>query len=278
MPEPTAVARLSGVSARYGSAEDGRMVLRGVDLELASGEQVALLGANGSGKSTLLRVLAGVLTPFGGQVEVFGLPIASWDRGELARQVTVLPQGMVLPHGFRVSEVVALGRIPHARSWFSTSAEDEAAVARALIDADVEQLADRGVDELSGGERQRVLVALALAQEPRLLLLDEPTAHLDVAHQLALIGLLERLRHSRGLTVLAVFHDLNLAARFADRAVILHQGRLASAGAERGRFDLGRLRDAFGVVIAEAVTADGRRVLAPAMPESGISGISRIPD
>jgi iron complex transport system ATP-binding protein len=241
-----------------------------VSLELAAGEQVALLGANGSGKSTLLRVLAGALRPTAGSVELFGRPIASWERAELARSVTVLPQGMELPHGFRVSEVVALGRIPHARSWFATSAEDEAAVARALADADVEELAGRTVDELSGGERQRVLVALALAQEPRLLLLDEPTAHLDVAHQLALIGLLERLRHARGLTVLAVLHDLNLAARFADRGLVLHDGRLSSAGDRRGRFDLGRLRDAFGVSIAEAVAGDGSRVLAPVMPEGPI--------
>ena len=269
---PELVARLARVEASY---PGGRSVLRGVDLEVAAGEQVALLGANGSGKSTLLRVLSGVLTPVAGDVELFGRPIRSWERGELARLVTVLPQGMELPHGFRVSEVVALGRIPHARSWFATSADDEAAVARALVDADVEQLADRGVHELSGGERQRVLVALALAQEPRLLLLDEPTAHLDVAHQLALIGLLERLRHARGLTVLAVLHDLNLAARFADRAVILDRGRLLPAGAQKGRFDLHRLRDAFGVPIAEAVTADGRHVLAPVMPETPIS---RIPD
>ncbi len=269
---PEVVARLTGVAAGY---PGGRSVLRRVDLELGAGEQVALLGANGSGKSTLLRVLSGLLPPAAGGVELFGRPIRSWRRGELARLVTVLPQGMELPHGFRVSEVVALGRIPHARSWFATSADDEAAVARALVDADVEQLADRGVNELSGGERQRVLVALALAQEPRLLLLDEPTAHLDVAHQLALIGLLERLRHARGLTVLAVLHDLNLAARFADRAVILDRGRLLTAGAEKGRFDLHRLRDAFGVPIAEAVTADGRHVLAPMMPETPIS---RIPD
>jgi iron complex transport system ATP-binding protein len=266
MPERGIVARLAGVAAGYGS----RSVLRGIDLELAPGEQVALLGANGSGKSTLLRVLAGVLVPTAGEVELFGRPLGSWERGEVARRVTVLPQGMELPHGFRVSEVVALGRIPHARSWFATSAEDEAAVAKALADADVEDLADRTVDELSGGECQRVLVALALAQEPRLLLLDEPTAHLDVAHQLSLIGLLDRLRTARGLTVLAVLHDLNLAARFADRALVLHGGRLSLARDRQGRFDLHRLRDAFGVSIAEAVAADGSRVLAPAMPERPI--------
>jgi iron complex transport system ATP-binding protein len=272
---PELVARLAGVTARYDSATDARDVLRGVDLELRAGEQVALLGANGSGKSTMLRVLSGVLPASAGRVEMFGRPVEAWDRGELARHVTVLPQGMELPPGFRVAEVVALGRIPHARSWFATSADDEAAVARALADADVEELAHRGVHELSGGERQRVLVALALAQEPRLLLLDEPTAHLDVAHQLALIQLFERLRATRGLTVLAVLHDLNLAARFADRALIVHEGRLVAAGAEKGRFDLRRLRDAFGVAIAEAVTADGQRVLAPVMPETPIS---RIPD
>lgn len=265
---PEIVARLDGVAAHYAG---GRSVLRGVDLELAAGEQVALLGANGSGKSTLLRVLSGLMAPTEGRVELFGRPIESWDRRELARSVTVLPQGMELPHGFRVSEVVALGRIPHAHSWFATSADDEAAVSRALADADVTDLADRGVDELSGGERQRVLVALALAQEPNLLLLDEPTVHLDVAHQLALIGLLERLRTARGVTVLAVLHDLNLAARFADRALLLDGGRLVAGGPERGRFDLRRLSDAFGVSIAEATTADGRRVLAPLLPETPIS-------
>jgi iron complex transport system ATP-binding protein len=267
---PEVVVRLDGVAARYGGAADGRTVLRGIDLAISEGEQVALLGPNGSGKSTLLRVVSGVLSPAAGRVELFGRAIDSWERGELARWVTVLPQGMELPQGFRVSEVVALGRIPHARSWFATSADDEAAVARALVDADVAELADRAVHELSGGERQRVLVALALAQEPRILLLDEPTAHLDVAHQLALIQLLERLRATRGLTVLAVLHDLNLAARFADRAVILHEGRLMPAEGAGGRFDLRRLRDAFGVRIAEAMTSDGRRVLAPVVPESVI--------
>ena len=137
-------------------------------------------------------------------------------------------------------------------------------------------LADRAIDELSGGERQRVLVALALAQEPQLLLLDEPTAHLDVAHQVALVQLLERLRHTRGLTVLAVLHDLNLAAHFADRALILDDGRLVPAERRATAvFDLRRLRDAFGVTIAEAVTPDGRRVLAPVLPERPTS---RIPD
>ena len=275
MPEPEVAALLQGVDAGYPGSADRRSVLHRVDLELRSGEQVALLGANGSGKSTLIRVLTGALPVAAGQVEVFGRPIGSWDRTDLARRMTVLPQGLELPHGFRVSEVVALGRIPHARSWFADSAEDQAAVARALLDADVAELADRGVDELSGGERQRVLVALALAQEPQLLLLDEPTAHLDVAHQVGLMQLLERLRHGRRLTVLIVLHDLNLAVRFADRSLVLHEGRLISAGAGRDRFDLRRLSDAFGVAIAEAVTAGGQRVLVPVIGEATNP---RIPD
>ena len=258
MAEP--VVRLSGVDAGYGAAP----VLGGADLEIGEGEHVALLGPNGSGKTTLLRVVAGTLVPRAGNVELFGRRVEGWDRGALARAVTVLPQGMELPPGFRVAEVVALGRIPHARSWFASAAGDEEAVARALVDADVDALADRRVEALSGGERQRVLLALALAQEPRLLLLDEPTAHLDIGHQLALIGLLERLRRTRGLTVLAVVHDLNLAERFADRTLLLHRGRVLPGGGSDGRLDLGRVRDVFGVAMTEATTSAGDRVLVPA--------------
>jgi iron complex transport system ATP-binding protein len=261
------VVRLEGVVAGYGAGPAAR-VLDGVDLEVRRGEQVALLGANGSGKSTLLRVLAGTLRPSAGRVELFGRPIDRWRRDELARSVTVLPQGLELPSGFSVAEVVALGRIPHAGSWFATSADDEAAVARALADADVAELAGRRVDALSGGERQRVLLALALAQEPRLLLLDEPTAHLDLAHQLALVPLLDRLRRTRSMTVIAVLHDPNLAERFADRALLLHRGRVREGGGDAGTLDPHRLRDAFGVPIAEARTPDGRRVLVPEMPEA----------
>ncbi len=255
------VARLEGVAAGYRTAGGERRVLDRVDLELRSGELVTLLGPNGSGKSTLIRILAGALAPSAGTVELFGRPAADWTRAELARSVTVLPQGMELPAGFRVVEVVALGRIPHARSWFSTAPEDAAAVERALRDADLVELADRPVRELSGGERQRVVVAMALAQEPRLLLLDEPTLHLDLSHQLALVRLLDRLRHSRGVTVLAVLHDLTLAASFADRAVLLHRGRLLDAARQGSVIDPTLAGAVFGVPVAEAVTDDGSTVL-----------------
>ena len=258
-----AAAELSGVSAGYRGATGERSVLDGVDLEIRAGEMLAVLGANGSGKTTLLRLLAGVLAPHAGEVRLFGRPLGSWSRADIARTVAVLPQSMELPHGFRVSEVVALGRIPHARRWFGADADDERAVADALRDADATELAARPVGELSGGERQRVLVALALAQEPRVLLLDEPTVHLDLSHQLALVRQLGRLRRSRSMTIVAVLHDLNLAAAFADRAVLVHDGRIVPAGRDATVIDPLLARRAFGVPIEEARTADGRRVLAP---------------
>ena len=262
--------RLVDVAAGYRGSAGARRVLDGVDLEVRSGELLAVLGANGSGKTTLLRILAGVLTPRRGQVDLYGRPLETWTRGEIARSIAVLPQSMELPAGFRVSEVVALGRIPHRGRWFGAGADDERAVADALRDAAAEELADRPVGELSGGERQRVLVALALAQEPRLLLLDEPTLHLDLAHQLALVRLLERLRRSRRMTVIAVLHDLNLAAVFADRAVIVHDGEVIAAGRDDRPIDPLLARRAFGVAIEEAVTADGRRVLTPGVARSAI--------
>lgn len=263
MADPrTPVAELVGVTAGYSGRRTRRQVLRGVDLRLDAGEMVALLGTNGSGKTTLLRVLAGTRAAEAGSVRLFGRRIEDWSRAEVARRVAVLSQSGELPAGFSVSEAVALGRTPHARHWFSADADDVSAVSAALRDADAEELADRSVDELSGGERQRVLVAMALAQEPALLLLDEPTLHLDLAHQLALVRMLERLRHTRSLTVLAVLHDLNLASAWADRAVLLDQGRIVAAAGHGDTIDPGVARRVFGVPVEVARTADGRRVLA----------------
>jgi iron complex transport system ATP-binding protein len=264
---PARVAELRGVSAGYAVAGGSRSVLDRLDLSLHARELVALLGPNGSGKTTLLRVLAGTLAPSSGTVRLFGRSIVEWRRDELARRVAILPQLSQLPDGFRVGEIVAMGRIPHADSWFGATAADRDAVDAALRDTDLPDLGSRPVSALSGGERQRVLVALALAQEPTLLLLDEPTLHLDLAHQRSLIRLLRRLRTSRGLTVLAVLHDLNLAASFADRAVLLHEGRAVDAGSRRMVIDPAHARRVFGVPVEEAVTAAGRRVLAPSTGE-----------
>ena len=256
------LAVLEGVSFAY-PLPDGRRreVLRSVDLSLARGDLVALVGRNGSGKTTLLRLLTGVLKPDAGEVRFDDRPVPNWRRLDLARRVAVLPQQLDLPVGFRVAELVAMGRAPHASRIFASTEADERAVARALADADALDLADRFVDELSGGERQRVLVAMALAQEPDLLLLDEPTLHLDLAHQVSLLGAIRRLRDQRGLTVLAVLHDLNLAAAFAPRVAVLDSGRVAADGSPGDVLTPSLVLRVFGVPVDEARTDDGRRHL-----------------
>ena len=246
--------------ARHG--RDPLLVLRGVDLAVAPGEMLALLGANGSGKTTLLRLVSGALAPDRGSVEVVGRVVGDWGRDALARRVAVLPQQLDLPDGFRAAELVEMGRAPHARRLFGSTADDERAIQRALTDADALDLADRYPHELSGGERQRVLVAMALAQEPELLLLDEPTLHMDLAHQVALLRAIRRLQADRGLTVLAVLHDLNLAAAFAPRVVVLHRGRLAADGEPSDVLTPELVENVFGVRVRVARTDDGERHLA----------------
>jgi iron complex transport system ATP-binding protein len=207
-----------------------RDVLRGVSLAISPGEMVALLGPNGSGKTTLLRLAVGTVPPRSGRVALDGRPVGAWTRREVAQRVAILPQLPSLPDGFRVEELVEMGRAPHARSRFGAGPEDAAAVERALVDADARDLVGRRIDELSGGERQRVLVGMVLAQEPRLLLLDEPTQHLDLAHQVALLSALDRLRRTRGLAVLAVLHDPAIVALSVPRAILLSEGRVVADG------------------------------------------------
>ncbi len=260
----TPVVEVSGLRVSYETdSSERREVLRGLDLVVEQGELVALLGPNGSGKTTLLRAIAGTIPRDGGQVAIFGRELDQWSRVGIARRVAVLPQSLVLPDGFRVAELVEMGRAPHATRWFGSSAEDADAVERALGDADALELADRHADDLSGGERQQVLVAMALAQQPELLLLDEPTLHLDVAHQASLLATVARLRERRGLTVIAVLHDLNLAAAYAPRVAVLGAGRVAADGDPASILRTELVRDIFGVAVDEARTADGRRFLVP---------------
>ena len=257
------LAALEGVAFAY-PLPDGRRreVLRSVDLTLARGDLVALVGTNGSGKTTLLRLLTGLLTPDAGEVRFDGRLLSDWRRLDVARRVAVLPQQLDLPVGFRVAELVEMGRAPHARRLFASTEADARAVAAALADAGALDLADRLAEELSGGERQRLLVAMALAQEPDLLLLDEPTLHLDLSHQVALLAAIRRLRDQRGLTVLAVLHDLNLAAAFAPRVAVLDEGRIVADGSPAEVLSIELVRRVFGVQVDEALTADGRRHLA----------------
>ncbi len=265
------VAALQGVSFGYPLADGGRRpVLHDLDLAVARGEVVAVLGPNGSGKTTLLRLLTGQLRPDAGSVTFDGRAVCDWPRDALARRVAVLPQQLELPVGFRVAELVELGRAPHATRLFGSTADDEAAVRRALVDAGALDLADRYADELSGGERQRVLVAMALAQEPELLLMDEPTLHLDLAHQVALLAAIRRLRSQRGLTVVAVLHDLNLAAAFAPRVVVLSDGRAVGDGPPASVLEPELVRQVFGVAVTVASDAQGRRHLALDLDDEGL--------
>jgi iron complex transport system ATP-binding protein len=205
----------------------GPDILRGVTLRVRRGERVGLLGPNGAGKSTLLRLASGVLRPGSGRVLLAGAEVRALPRDEVARRVAVVPQDFSVRFAYTVRQLVELGRTAHAGSWGVLRAADRQVVARALAATDLDTLADRVFNELSGGERQRVLVAMALAQASPVVLLDEPTAHLDIRHQIEVLELLRRLNHERGLTVLAALHDLNLAARYFPRLVLFRNEIIA---------------------------------------------------
>ncbi|CAN5611725.1 ABC transporter ATP-binding protein [soil metagenome] len=208
----------------------GRDAIDGVTLRIHAGDFVALLGPNGSGKSTLLRLLLGALRPRAGTVLFRGRDVAIWPRAELARDIGVVTQSEEMAFPLTVRELVAMGRYPHLGAWRREGAEDRAAIASALERCEVADLAARSILELSGGERQRARLARALAQQPRTFVLDEPTASLDIAHEMALFELLARLS-ADGATVVLVTHNINIAARYAARLILLDDGRIAAAGA-----------------------------------------------
>ena len=214
---------------RVGFAYDGRAVLDDVSFPVAAGRLLGLLGPNGSGKSTALRLAAGLLTPAAGQVLLDGKPLQTFSRGEIARRVAVVPQGAHLPDDFTGWDIVLAGRTPHLGRFAGPGPADREAARWALAQIDGLGLAERRAGELSGGERQRLLLARALAQEPEVLLLDEPTAHLDLYHQFVLLDRVRALT-ARGIAVLAVFHDLNLAAEYCDEIVLLRDGRVRARG------------------------------------------------
>lgn len=215
------------VTFRYPGSE--RAAVDGVTVELPAGAITAVLGPNGSGKSTLLRLLLGALHPQAGTVRFGGRAVGEWSRREMAREVGVVPQEEESPFPMTVRELVAMGRYPYLGAFRREGEADRRAVAGAMRRADVDGLAGRMVGTLSGGERQRARIARALAQEPATLALDEPTAALDVAHEMAIFELLRELGGA-GTTVLLVTHNLNLAARYADRLVVLDRGRVAAEG------------------------------------------------
>jgi iron complex transport system ATP-binding protein len=208
----------------------GAEILRGVDLSVAAGEWVTVIGPNGAGKSTLLRAVGGLLAPSAGSVSLFGTPLARLRRRARARTVATVAQDPVVPPGMAVFDYVLLGRTPYVPPLGRESAADLASVRDVLGRLDLDGFAGRELETLSGGERQRAFLARALAQGATLLLLDEPTSALDIGHQQEVLELVDRMRHDHGLTVLATMHDLSVAGSYADRLVLLADGRVAAAG------------------------------------------------
>jgi iron complex transport system ATP-binding protein len=211
----------------------GATVLRGVDLSVAEGEWVTVIGPNGAGKSTLLRAVGGLLTPSAGSVSLCGTPLTRLRRRARARLVATVAQDPVVPPGMVVFDYVLLGRTPYVPPLGRESAADLAAVRDVLGRLDLDAFADRELETLSGGERQRVFLARALAQGATLLLLDEPTSALDIGHQQEVLELVDRMRRDHGLTVLATMHDLSVAGSYADRLVLLAEGRVVASGRPR---------------------------------------------
>ena len=217
---------LEALTVHYGP----RPILRAVTLDVRAGEVLALIGPNGAGKTTLIRAAAGLLAPAGGAARLAGEAVHGWRPALRARRIAVVPQAAQLPAGFTVRETVLMGRTPYL-GWLGREAEADHAVTRqALERAGLLGLAEQPVDALSGGEQQRVLIARALAQAAPVLLLDEPTAHLDLKYQASTLSLVRELARADGLAVLVALHDLNLAAQFADRVALLAGGELRALG------------------------------------------------
>jgi iron complex transport system ATP-binding protein len=234
---------VDGVTLAYGD----RVVAKAIDLPLPPGRITAVVGANACGKSTLLRAMARLLAPRSGRVVLDGKDLHRLPTKEVARTLGLLPQSPTAPEGIAVADLVARGRHPHQGFLSRWTADDEEAVAEALRLTDTAQLADRSVDELSGGQRQRTWIAMALAQQTDILLLDEPTTFLDIAHQVEVLDLLTDLNRTRGTTVVMVLHDLNLAARYADHLVAVAGGAVHAVGDPRDVLTADTVREVFGL-------------------------------
>jgi iron complex transport system ATP-binding protein len=248
-----------GVHVRLG----GRLVLAGVDLAIRAGETVAVLGPNGSGKSTLIRALAGLVRPQQGRVTLAGRPIATVARRDVARAIALVPQFPVCELGFSALETVLMGRAPHGAGLGLPTERDLALAREAMRALDVEHLGARALDTLSGGERQRVVLARALAQETPVLLLDEPTAHLDLKHQAESLALVRARGRERGLAVVFVVHEPGLAGSYADRVVVLAEGTVRAAGPPRAVLVPGLLAEVYGLPVHVAWLEADVAVVAP---------------
>lgn len=238
-----------------------------IELFIERGERVAILGPNGSGKTTLLKVMLGLLHPREGEVSFEGNPMERMGRAELARAIAMVPQELLLPYALTAREVVLLGRTPYLHRYRGPTCEDQEAVQAAMAATDLLSSADRPYSELSGGERQRVILAMALAQKPRLLLLDEPTRSLDLSHQLRILSLIRGLNVKHGLTVISSMHDLNLSSLYFDRLVLLSSGRIVADGPPDEVIQPDIIQEVFGV-----------SVLVGQHPKRSIPWVTLLPD
>ena len=225
---------------------DRKVVVDGIDLALPAGSFTVILGPNASGKATVLRSPARVLRPESGTILFDGRELADYGSRELARRMGLLPQDAIVPEGMRVADLVSRGRHPHHTPLQRWTVADDEATREALLATGTEDLADRFVDQLSGGQRQRAWIALLLAQQTPVLLLDEPTTFLDIAHQYELLDLLRRL-NAQGKTIVAVLHDLNQAARYADHLVLMKDGRVVATGSPESLITADRVGEVFGI-------------------------------
>jgi iron complex transport system ATP-binding protein len=249
----TAAVRTERLTVAY----RGRPALSDADLGVAPGERIGLVGPNGAGKSTLLRAIAGLVDPTAGSVELAGVPLATLDRLGIARRLAVVPQLPSLPFATTVEEVVALGRLPHEHPIRGLRPADRAAIAAAIERVGVGHLLGRDARELSLGERQLVLLAMAVAQAAPILVLDEPTVHLDLRHQVEVMELLVDLNERDGTTILAVLHDIGLAAHFFPRIVVIDHGRIVGDGPPTEVLAPERIREVFEVDPAFVRIAEG---------------------
>ncbi len=270
----SALVAVRDVAFAYPGARAGRrFALADLALTVEIGEILGVIGPNSAGKTTLIRLLTKVVAPLRGEIRLDGASLAGLSRWELARHVAVVPQDVPAALPFTVEQVVLMGRYPHAPRRFFETPADLRAAREAMAETGVSELARAPVQSLSGGERQRVMVARALAQQPRLLILDEPTAHLDLRYQAECVGLLRRINRERGTTVVLVSHDLNLAAEVCDRLLLLAEGRLVRLGAPTDVLDAGLLSVVYGCdVTVESNPVTGRPLVQVRWPDTAAKG------
>lgn len=264
--EAAAAVEARGVSVVYSTAQGPVRALTGFSGEVRAGEIVGLVGPNGSGKTTFVRAVTGAVRLEAGTLTVEGEDVSKLTPAALARRIAVVPQTPVLPERFSVLDCVLMGRTPHLRLLENESAADIAIARQAMAATDVWSIADRLIGEISGGERQRVVIARALAQQTPVLLLDEPTAHLDIGHQAVVLEMARDLCSGEGKAVLAIVHDLTLAAQYCDRLIMLHRGAIVAQGTPEKVVTPEMLREVYGTRAAVFPHPEtGRPVVAPSV-------------